>query len=998
MATDVFISYSRRDKEFVEVLYDALQASQYGTWIDWQDIAPTTEWWKEIEAGIEAAHTFIFVISPDSVASEYCRQEIDHAVQHGKRLIPILRRSEFERDDLHPKLGQHQWLMFRAEDDFDTAFATLVETINTDIDHKKTHTQLQVRAIEWQQQGRDGSLLLRGRNLEKAEQWLLQAAGKEPPPTPLQGDYIAASRRASTLRQRGLVGALGSLLALALTAGGLAFWQFGEARRALVIVEEQKEAAERARNAEADQRQIAEEKQREAEAALALAEAARKETIQALTQAESAKEAAEVAERQAEQGRQTAETAKQQALEAQQAEVAQRQTAEQQRQAAEKNLAQMTQLVDGVSDLFQGHQGINVRVVGFAPIQRNLFEFFLPYHEYIIQSSGQSVNSWRSAEARFRIGQSSETIGDSKRAEHEYRLAFFETKAIVESSATSSKAPSNVIRLLNQTAVFYAWNRMNYGYLDEAGDILILASKLTEPHRDSQDPELIISFSNLENALARLFSDKRIHERAKEHQLLSIELARKAVSLAPENVVYKRNLATYLRNLSTTPEALMAKEERDRYALEGCGIAREADLANDAGVTLLTINIDCAYAGSLDAGHEKTFEVLLDSKEKLNFVIRLDPENIEFKLSRALVHTRLMRVEQFHQKDSAAAKRYFYLALNDWLAVIGDGKTLPNDVWRLRNIYDELRDFLSVQSIDATSGDTDSPEVVWSETERQEVLEQIVTAIERTLYEFNDASQVALIAADSMALLASFQKDSSPQKSLVNLNKAIDAFQKSGVFKDFHVYDERYTWACGTYEARLSIHVDRKDVNLALADLEAIQQYCQPIFKKYDFDFYLLAKIWSAHDKIGELLFNEGRFLEAKPILEFSSYWGRRQSTELLSRIYREGLGVPVNFAQAEDLETLASKQSMKRFTIPADFGSSGRHPFHFYVYQKPDDYPYKGIDDQAEWLKQARGGTIPEDVIESFRKLHQIAVENDVSFPELAAYAVGRANPDAEE
>lgn len=37
---DVFISYSRRDKEFVQVLYDALRASQYDTWVDWQDIKP----------------------------------------------------------------------------------------------------------------------------------------------------------------------------------------------------------------------------------------------------------------------------------------------------------------------------------------------------------------------------------------------------------------------------------------------------------------------------------------------------------------------------------------------------------------------------------------------------------------------------------------------------------------------------------------------------------------------------------------------------------------------------------------------------------------------------------------------------------------------------------------------------------------------------------------------------------------------------------------------
>ena len=140
--TDVFISYSRRDRDFVQILHDALVASKFQAWIDWQDIAPTAEWWKEIETGIESAHTFLFVISKDSISSRYCRKEIDHAIQHGKRLIPILRRKDYTRTDLHPKLGQHQWIAFQEEDDFDQAFTTLVQAINTDLDYKKAHTPL----------------------------------------------------------------------------------------------------------------------------------------------------------------------------------------------------------------------------------------------------------------------------------------------------------------------------------------------------------------------------------------------------------------------------------------------------------------------------------------------------------------------------------------------------------------------------------------------------------------------------------------------------------------------------------------------------------------------------------------------------------------------------------------------------------------------------------------------------------------------------------------
>ncbi|MFZ4556626.1 MAG: toll/interleukin-1 receptor domain-containing protein, partial [Pseudanabaena sp.] len=64
--TDVFISYSRKDKDFVSTLHAAFERSQKNTWVDWNNIPLTSDWWAEIEKGIESADTFVFVISPDS--------------------------------------------------------------------------------------------------------------------------------------------------------------------------------------------------------------------------------------------------------------------------------------------------------------------------------------------------------------------------------------------------------------------------------------------------------------------------------------------------------------------------------------------------------------------------------------------------------------------------------------------------------------------------------------------------------------------------------------------------------------------------------------------------------------------------------------------------------------------------------------------------------------------------------------------------------------------
>jgi hypothetical protein len=71
----VFISYFRRDKDFVQKLVVSLVAEKREVWLDEKDIEVTAEWLKEIFANIEAADNFLFVISPESVASANTRSD-----------------------------------------------------------------------------------------------------------------------------------------------------------------------------------------------------------------------------------------------------------------------------------------------------------------------------------------------------------------------------------------------------------------------------------------------------------------------------------------------------------------------------------------------------------------------------------------------------------------------------------------------------------------------------------------------------------------------------------------------------------------------------------------------------------------------------------------------------------------------------------------------------------------------------------------------------------
>ncbi|MEB3120071.1 MAG: TIR domain-containing protein [Snowella sp.] len=197
--SDVFISYSRKDSEFVRTLNKALENSNRETWVDWEGIAKGTEWWKEIEEGIEGADTFVFVISPDSVASEVCQKEINHAKSYNKQILPIVYRDADElldkNNSAHQAISSHNWLFFRDTDNFEESFQELIDALNLDIAHVKSHTRLLVRALEWDNKGRKDGFLLKDENLIEAENWLKLGVNKDPEPTDLQKTYIENSRK-----------------------------------------------------------------------------------------------------------------------------------------------------------------------------------------------------------------------------------------------------------------------------------------------------------------------------------------------------------------------------------------------------------------------------------------------------------------------------------------------------------------------------------------------------------------------------------------------------------------------------------------------------------------------------------------------------------------------------------------------------------------------------------------------------------------------------------
>jgi len=204
----IFISYSRKNKEFCKRLADELKTRDIEPWVDWNDIPPVVDWMQEIEKGIEEADAFLAIITPDWVVSKVCMDELNIAIKNGKRLIPVV-AVDVKGDAVPAKLAHLNYIFFRESDDFSSAMQTLVTALTTDYDWVQTHRRLQVKALEWQRQ-QSSSLLLRGDSLRRTEELLATSSEKNPEPTDLQRQFILESRRAETKARNYLMVAAGA--------------------------------------------------------------------------------------------------------------------------------------------------------------------------------------------------------------------------------------------------------------------------------------------------------------------------------------------------------------------------------------------------------------------------------------------------------------------------------------------------------------------------------------------------------------------------------------------------------------------------------------------------------------------------------------------------------------------------------------------------------------------------------------------------------------------
>ena len=131
MSRDIFISYSRRDQEFVKRLASDLNAQVAGVWFDQSTIQLGQKWHDEIMDGIRDCKAFILVLSPDAMESRYVREELHKALELGKIIFPVIYRPAKWTDEFESLVREVQTLDLRSGsyiDNFQKLIDGLIET------------------------------------------------------------------------------------------------------------------------------------------------------------------------------------------------------------------------------------------------------------------------------------------------------------------------------------------------------------------------------------------------------------------------------------------------------------------------------------------------------------------------------------------------------------------------------------------------------------------------------------------------------------------------------------------------------------------------------------------------------------------------------------------------------------------------------------------------------------------------------------------------------
>lgn len=107
---DIFVSYSKADRDCAFALAARVEASGLSVWIAPRDVSPAADWAEEIVNAINRARIMVLVFSAGSNESPQVRREVERAVHRDLPILPFRIEDVLPARSLEYFLSSQHWL------------------------------------------------------------------------------------------------------------------------------------------------------------------------------------------------------------------------------------------------------------------------------------------------------------------------------------------------------------------------------------------------------------------------------------------------------------------------------------------------------------------------------------------------------------------------------------------------------------------------------------------------------------------------------------------------------------------------------------------------------------------------------------------------------------------------------------------------------------------------------------------------------------------------
>jgi hypothetical protein len=636
-------------------------------------------------------------------------------------------------------------------------------------------------------------------------------------------------------------------------------------------------------------------------------------------------------------------------------------------------------LANGPNQLIDGHARQSIPASAADSVKPNEGTFVPPSPETL---SARLYAAQRGGDAAFSIEQ--------------YQRAYNDAVRSIAASPLGSALRIEYIRQASEAGYYLAWGRLDQRNVDAADAIADQLAEWLRPYdKPTVPPELRLPLVRLLWLRSRMAGERE--DSAEDDRLQA-----RILGLIEDRKAYPEDYGAISRLAIAALWVWHPNPEGDARRKKACQIAAELDALVPGQMTIKLAECDNELARrNLAAKQLDAAQAALD-RAKRRFAGAEAANASTPALRMILVDSHTIEASIAYEKKDPVGRARAQISAARLLSENLKGNAFfQNSPDQISSLYAALSD-VSVDAIPEYAAEEKSARL------QAELFGDLVASLEPTRRMFMKSRYLAAVAASAGGKAASaLLKLGQPEKALDFSQRAVTAIEDADLPSQSTEFSEDGAAICQAYSRKVEALILLKRVDDAADAYTVFRNQCGAWLRKYPWDFYARQYVPSTASKLGFLLADSQRFAEARPLLEYASNWAFGDATKRLAELYRKGLGGSLDADRADRLEILAAGQGMKRFTIPTDF-SGTRYPFYVYVQgfgagtrcpadralrpEEEDCVGFNGIDDQVQWVKQARRGMIPPDVVTAFQKLDRIARENNISFPELAVYALAAA------